>query len=180
MDDPFLIRQVLGGNRNAFRLLILRHQHPVFRFLAGFGLEPAVAEEVAQETFLRAYRSLSTYDGTKSAFSTWLMTIAKRLAINENARSGRRAVHVEISADTVTMDAPSAGQQLESAERSHRLHRALQGLPLALRSALVLAYMKEHSMEEIASIESCSVGAVKSRIHRGKQLLRARLADTEE
>jgi RNA polymerase sigma-70 factor (ECF subfamily) len=64
--------------------------------------------------------------------------------------------------------------------RSSRVRRALEELPQALRSALVLAYLKEHSLEEIAAIEGCSVGAIKSRIYRGKQLLRLCLAESEE
>ncbi|MGD0839446.1 MAG: sigma-70 family RNA polymerase sigma factor [Polyangia bacterium] len=169
---------MLGGNRSAFRLLILRYQRPLFKFLGGFGIEQAIAEELAQETFLRAYRSLSVFDSAKSAFSTWLLTIAKRLAINETRRSRARVVHVTIG-DAATEE-PSAGEQLESAQRSHRVRRALQGLPLALRSAVVLAYMKEHTLAEIAAIENCSIGAIKSRIHRGKGLLRIRLAGMEE
>src|SRR5512147_605104 len=96
MDDGFLIRQVLGGNRNAFRMLVVRYQRPLFRLLAGFGLAQAVSEELAQEVFLRAFRNLSTFDPAKASFATWLFTIAKRLALNEVARAGHRAPHLEI------------------------------------------------------------------------------------
>ncbi len=95
MDDGFLIRQVLGGNRDAFRLLIVRYQRPLFRFLGGFGLDQAAAEELAQETFLRAFRDLSGYDASKASFSSWLFTIAKHLAMNETVSSRRRAPHVD-------------------------------------------------------------------------------------
>lgn len=180
MDDGFLLRQVIGGNRNAFRLLILRYERPLFRFLAGFGIEQAVVEELAQETFLRAYRSLATFDSDKSAFSSWLFTIAKHLALNETARSFRRVPFVPITEDAALVDAPSASTVLEHGERSSELRQVLETLPAALRSALVLAYLREHSLEEIADIEGCSVGTIKSRIYRGKQLLRLRLAGMEE
>ena len=180
MDDGFLIRQVVGGNRNAFRLLVLRYERPLFRFLGGFGVEQAVAEELAQETFLRAYRHLSGFDSGKSAFSSWLFTIAKHLVLNETARSSRRLPHVAVADDAAVVETPLASQQVEAAERSSGVRRALEALPHALRSALVLAYLKEHSLEEIAVIEGCSVGAIKSRIYRGKQLLRMRLAGNEE
>jgi len=65
MDDGFLIRQTLSGKPNAFRLLVVRYQRPLFRFLGGFGLDQAVAEELAQETFLRAYRNLAGYERTR-------------------------------------------------------------------------------------------------------------------
>jgi len=183
MDDSFLISKVVDGNRNAFRLLVLRYQRPIFKFLGGFGIEQAVVEELAQETFLRAYRSLSAFDSSKSAFSTWLFTIAKHLVLNENARSARRLPHVAVdvdAADPVVLETSPASQLVENAERSGHVRRALQALPSPLRSALVLAYMKEHSLAEVAAIEGCSVGAVKSRIYRGKQLLRLRLAGMEE
>lgn len=184
MDDGFLISQVLGGNRNAFRLLVVRYQRPVFRFMAGFGLEPAVAEELAQETFLRAYGNLASYDAGKATFSSWVFTIAKHLALNETARSHRRAPHVDVNESETDLPAgqseESAQEQLERQERRNRVRHALHKLPYLLRSVLVLAYVKELSMNDIAAIETCSVGAVKSRIHRGKQLLRASLAKTED
>jgi RNA polymerase sigma-70 factor (ECF subfamily) len=177
MDDGFLIRQTLSGNRNAFRLLVVRYQRPLFRFLGGFGLGQAVAEELAQETFLRAYGNLAAYDAAKAKFSSWLFTIAKHLAMNETARSGQRAPHVDVSAVELPSreSVPGAHEAIERAERRTRVQRALQRLPEGLRSALVLAYLKELSMDDIATIECCSVGAVKSRIFRGKQLLREEL-----
>jgi RNA polymerase sigma-70 factor (ECF subfamily) len=183
MDDGFLIRQTLSGNRNAFRLLVVRYQRPIFRFLGGFAVEPAVVEELAQETFLRAYRSLSAFDSSQSAFSSWLFTIAKHLVLNETARSSRRLPHVAVvddAVDAAIFETSPASERVENIERSSLVRRALEALPTPLRSALVLAYMKEHSLEEIATIEGCSVGAVKSRIYRGKQLLRLRLAGMEE
>lgn len=184
MDDGFLIRQVLGGNRDAFRFLVVRYQRPVFRFLGGFGLEPAAAEELAQEAFLRAYRNLGSYDAGRATFSSWLFTIAKHLALNETARSRRRAPHVECQESTTEprarAAAPSAHETLEKTERRQRVRRAIHKLPDLLRGVLVLAYVKELSMEDIAAIEGCSVGTVKSRIFRGKQLLRATLAKSED
>jgi RNA polymerase sigma-70 factor (ECF subfamily) len=183
MDDGFLIRQTLSGKRNAFRMLVVRYQRPLFRFLGGFGLGQAIAEELAQETFLRAYRSLSGYDAGKAKFSSWLFTIAKNLALNERACSHQRLPHADAAdeAELLVRDSvPSAHEALETGERRLRVQRALQRLPEILRSTLVLAYLKELSMDEIASIESCSVGAVKSRIFRGKQLLRAELVTSED
>jgi RNA polymerase sigma-70 factor, ECF subfamily len=178
MNDDFLIRQTLSGNRNAFRLLVVRYQRPLFRFLGGFGLGQAVAEELAQEAFLRAYGNLAGYDAAKAKFSSWLFTIAKHLAMNAAARSSQRAPQVDVAAaELPSLDSvPGAHEALESEERRTRVQQALQRLPEILRSALVLAYVKEFSMEDIATIERCSVGAVKSRIFRGKQLLREELS----
>jgi RNA polymerase sigma-70 factor, ECF subfamily len=184
MDDGFLIRQVLGGNRNAFRLLLIRYQRPLFRFLHGMGFEAAATEELAQEAFLRAYRSLSDYDPGKARFSSWLFTIAKHLAQNEAARSHRRAPHLDwqepATAAELPAPSPSPHEALEQAERGRRVREAIQKLPDLLRGTLVLAYVKELSMQDIAAIESCAIGTVKSRISRGKQLLRTTLSESEE
>jgi RNA polymerase sigma-70 factor, ECF subfamily len=179
MDDGFLIRQVLGGNRNAYRLLVVRYQRPLFRFLGGMGFEAAAAEELAQEAFLRAYRGLSDYDPGKAKFSSWLFAIAKHLAQNEAARSHRRAPHVALPTQ-MHAQSPSAQEALEKAERGRHVRRAIQRLPDFLRGTLVLAYVQELSMQDIAAIERCSVGTVKSRISRGKQMLRTMLAQSEE
>jgi RNA polymerase sigma-70 factor (ECF subfamily) len=183
MDDGFLIRQVLGGNRDAFRLLVVRYQRPLFRFLGGFGLGQAVAEELAQETFLRAYGNLARYDADKAKFSSWLFTIAKHLALNESARGGQRTPCADVAAGGKEPPgpdpAPGAHEILESEERRSRVQEALQRLPEILRCALVLAYVGDLSLDDIATIENCSVGAVKSRIFRGKQWLRAELSQTE-
>jgi len=184
MDDGFLTRQVLAGNRNAFRLLVVRYQRPLFRFLGGFGHGQAVAQELAQESFLRAYRNLASYDASKARFSSWLFTIAKHLAMNEAARCYRHAPHADMATSEAELPvqetAPLAHEMLEKEQRRSRVHEELQKLPQLLRSAVVLAYMRELSMDDIAKIESCTVGTVKSRIFRGKQLLRAALAETED
>jgi RNA polymerase sigma-70 factor (ECF subfamily) len=86
MDDRFLTEQSAKGNKNAFRLLVLRYQRMVFSFLGKF-FQVQVQEDLAQETFLRAYRHIADFDAEKGAsFSTWLITIARNLAINERAK----------------------------------------------------------------------------------------------
>src|SRR6187431_1246831 len=102
MEDAFLIRQTLAGNREAFRLVVLRYERPLFRFLGLLGFRGARAEDVAQETFLRAYKALASFDPAQAAFSTWLFTIAKRLAIGE----WRRARHEQ--------NAPAASAEASS------------------------------------------------------------------
>lgn len=170
MDDGFLVRQVLAGQREAFRLLVLRHQRPMFRFLRLLGVRPASVEDLAQETFLRAFRHLASFDPERAQFSTWLFTIARRLAINEGQRAHHRVevAEVEPAAD----DHADAGGQLIEREQAARLHRALSELPQHLRAALVMVQMEELSLEEVAAVEGCAVGTIKSRAFRARQLLR--------
>src|SRR6187431_953697 len=102
MTDEFLVQQIVAGNREAFRLVVLRYQGPLFRFLGLLGVRGARAEDLAQETFLRAFKALGSFDPARAAFSTWLFTIARRLAIGE----WRRARHEQ--------NAPAASAEASS------------------------------------------------------------------
>ena len=177
MDDLFLIKQTLAGNENAFKFLVLRYQRPMFKFLSTFQLAKPDVEEIAQEAFVRAYRALSSYDPAKGAsFSSWLFTIARNLALNERDKKHRQGEVFEASqesADSVFVDPqPDPHQQLERNESEGKLLKAMALVPEPFRQALVLSYFRELSIEEIAQIECCSAGTVKSRIFRGKQLLK--------
>jgi RNA polymerase sigma-70 factor, ECF subfamily len=186
MDDLFLVKQVVNGNKNAFKFLVLRYQRPIFKFLSRFGLNPTLAEEIAQETFLRSFKNLHTYDAHQGAtFSTWLFTIAKNLALNEIAKHHH---HMEKTIEDPTdlyniadeNPPPSSEATYDQAQIHAQVHQAIQALPLLFRSAVILACLKEHSIEEIAQIENCSPGTVKSRIFRGKQLLKSILPKETE
>jgi RNA polymerase sigma-70 factor (ECF subfamily) len=177
MDDAFLIRQTLAGNRDAFRLLVLRHERPVFRFLGLLGFAGPAAEDLAQEAFLRAYRHLRDFDPERAQFSTWLFTLARNVAANERERAHHR--HEEPGSELFDQ-ADSAPDPLESAvasEQQGRIAGALGRLPEPLRAAVVLARVEGLSVEEVAAIEGCAVGTVKSRIFRARDLLRAALQE---
>lgn len=181
MDDNFLIEQAKTGNPQAFRLLVLRYQGPLFKFLSGFGLPAARIEELAQETLLRVYENLTVYRSDKGAsFVTWLFVIAKRLALNELARGEHRFLAADMS-EVMEMEChdPSPADALDAAQRHQRMRNALQQVDEPFRSALLLSYVDELKLTEIAEIEQCSLGTVKSRIFRGKQIL-ARLIQAEE
>jgi RNA polymerase sigma-70 factor (ECF subfamily) len=179
MDDAFLIRKVLGGQRDAFRLLVLRWQRPVFRFLGLLGLPPPTVEDLAQETFLRVFRNLGSFDASKAKFSTWLFTIARRLAANEIERGTTR--RRELTAPPADVVDPAADQleALATRERGIRLRRALTALPEPLRAVLLLSQVEGLSLEEVAGVEGCAVGTVKSRMFRARKLLRTALAQEE-
>ncbi len=180
MDDALLVRQVLAGNRNAFRFLVLRYQRPVFGMLRAFRLPESVVEELAQECFLKAFDNLSGFDPERGAsFSTWLFTIARNLGINECSRHSYKR---ERGGDEPTREAarqadPARDQEavLTAAHADARLRDAVHELPPPFRAAVELSYLRELSLEEIARLEHCSVGTVKSRVFRGKELLKALL-----
>jgi RNA polymerase sigma-70 factor (ECF subfamily) len=172
MDDLQVINQVNEGNIQAFERLVRRYQLPLFHYLGRMGIEPAIAEELVQETFIRAYRNLHGFESHRALFSTWLFTIARRLALKLLARRRQALDPAEIPDPAISLDA-SCEQQLIK----QRISMALSQLPLKYRSPVSLAYLGELSIAEIAQIEGCAEGTVKSRIHRGKQQLKSLLSD---
>ena len=171
LKDELIINQILAGRPDAFRLLILRYQQPVFRYLKSFGIKAEMVEEIAQETFLRAYKNLLTFDSTQASFVTWIFVIAKNLALNEMAR---HSYHKEEITDDVPEQLVSENplSLLETKETSKKLQDVLKQLPLQFRNAITLFHLNEMSIEEISVIESCSKGTVKSRIFRGREILK--------
>jgi len=174
MDDRFLIEQSAKGNKNAFRQLVVRYQRMVFSFLGAFLFPAQVLEDLAQETFLRAYRNIADFDAEKGAsFSTWFITIARNLAIDEKAKKKRRREHLRSVLD-MKRDFKEENPQdkLEKRSLNSRVYNAISRLPEKFHTAVVLSYFDEFSLKEIAQIEKCPVGTVKSRVFRGKQILR--------
>ena len=176
LDIATLLQRIARGDLRAFSELVDRYQRPLFAFLGRMGLEAARAEEVAQETFLRAWQHLPRYRTEQAQFSTWLFTIARRLALNELARSSNRH---EVAADD---DAPEPAcaaarpeQALDQRRLQARVDAAFRSLGTDDRSVLALAYSHDLGMAEIAVIEGCSVDAVKTRLHRARQRLRIAL-----
>jgi RNA polymerase sigma-70 factor (ECF subfamily) len=174
MDDRFLVEQSVQGNPNAFKILVLRYQRMIFFYLKNFPFPPQVCEDLAQETFLRAYRNMTLFDTDKGAgFSTWLMTIARNLALNEKAKAGVRKERSGGLGDEKIGGIEKGPQEiLEQRRLKSRVREALSRLPEKFHTAVVLSYFDELSLEEIAQIEDCPVGTIKSRVYRGKQILR--------
>ncbi len=136
----------------------------------GFG--QAQAEDLAQETFLRAWQSLEQYDAQRAEFSTWLFTIARNLAINERSRAAHQHEVWEghAPADTPSPE-PEPDTLLVRTQQREQLQRALAQIPVADRCVLALAYISELDIASIARIEGCTAGAVKTRLHRARTRL---------
>ena len=177
MDDRFLVEQSAQRNPKAFKILVLRYQRMVFFYLKNFPFPEQVREDLAQETFLRAYRNIDRFDPEKgAAFSTWLMTIARNLALNEGAKVGMRKERYGGLRDEEYGSVEEGPQDiLEQRNQKSRVREALSRLPERFHTAVVLSYFDELSLEEIAQIENCPVGTIKSRVFRGKQILRQML-----
>jgi RNA polymerase sigma-70 factor (ECF subfamily) len=173
LDDLFLIKQTVSGNSNAFRFLVLRYQRPVFKLLGSLIYDKALVEEIAQESFLSAYKSIARFDPQRGVtFPTWLLTIARNLAFNELAKQKTRRKFAATIAEEDEAEMDSAEEDALQRGRRAAVLQAMSSLPLEFRSAVTLSFLEGFSCREIAAVEGCAEGTVKSRIHRAKKLLR--------
>jgi RNA polymerase sigma-70 factor, ECF subfamily len=172
--DAQIIATVLAGDREAYRHLVERYQDRVFGVLLRLVGDRDLAEEAAQEAFVKAYLALPKFRG-ESAFGTWLVQIAIHTARDRVRRRQRRWLH-EVSDETTAFDVaqtgPDALQGVVRDEDLDRLQAALQKLPDDYREVLVLKHIEEWSFEEIAQHAQASVGSLKVRAHRARRLLR--------
>ncbi|MET3133655.1 RNA polymerase sigma-70 factor (ECF subfamily) [Oxalobacteraceae bacterium GrIS 1.11] len=180
MDIPALLQRINDGDRQAFAAIVTHYQRPLFGFLGRMALGQGLAQEIAQETFLRAWTNLADYRPERGEFSTWLFTIARNLALHELERAAHRRElrgADELAEPVCTNLQPP--EQWARKQRQQRLHDALRQLPLPDRSALALAYEHELDLAAIARIEGCSHGAIKTRLHRAKEKLRQLLGEND-
>jgi RNA polymerase sigma-70 factor, ECF subfamily len=175
--DAALVRRAREGDIKAFEELVMRHADGVYVVLRRFGLNGDEAHDVAQETFLRAWRGLPRFEG-RARFFTWLY----RIAFNEAQRrlSKRPPAGAVVSAeerplDDLADDAPGPDDQFEREELRAALAAALRELPVALRAPVVLRDVEGLSTREAASVLDLGEAAFKSRLHRGRMALRALL-----
>ena len=171
--DPELIERVrVRDDHAAFGELVRRHQSAVRRFLRHLTAgDAALADDLAQETFLQAYRGLGRFRGD-AAFSTWLLGIAHNHA--RNAR--RRRAFVSLDDEKFSPAAATVASSSLSSDLRHDLEAALRELPADERLALHLGYEQGLSHSEIAALLDWPLGTVKTHLARGKEKLRQRLA----
>ncbi len=178
--DEQIVESVRGGDTEAFRHLVERHQNTVYGMLLRLVNDPDSAEELAQETFVRAYRSLSGFRG-EARFSTWLVQIALHAArdrqrskertkiISLNELEERRGHEAKLEETRSAFD-PLA--ELSESEFNARLQKGLESLPADYREVFVLRHLEELGYEQIAALTKSSVGSLKVRSHRARKLLR--------
>ena len=180
--DAELMLRVRDGDSLSFSLLLEKHRGPVIHFLYRMVLNQAIAEELAQEVFLRVYRSRATYEPT-AKFTTWLFRIATHLALN-SIRDGRNE-KLQESLDREVADGPvrqvatgvpNVEQLLLRQARLLEVRRAIESLPAKQRAAVLMHKYDEMEYSRIAGVLNCSESAVKSLLFRAYEALRARLA----
>lgn len=175
--DQALVAAAVAGEREAFEALVRRHQTRIVNYAMAIVKDPADAEDVAQETFIRAYRSLARFRGD-SSFKTWLYTIATNAARTGLERRGRRGRVEDGSLDDeagplAAADVPAGDADAETAlVRREAIDRALAALPPDLRVAVVLRDVEGLDYKEIAAATGAPIGTVESRIFRARRRLR--------
>jgi RNA polymerase sigma-70 factor, ECF subfamily len=180
--DAELMLRVRDGDQASFGLLLDRHRGPVIHFLYRMVRSQAVAEELAQEVFLRVYKSRSTYEPA-AKFTTWLFRIATHLGLNW-IRDGRNE-KLQESLDQETVEgatrqvadrARTVEQELVYQAKLREVRQAIESLPTKQRAAVLMHKYEEMEYSEIANVLSCSESAVKSLLFRAYEHLRSRLA----
>jgi RNA polymerase sigma-70 factor (ECF subfamily) len=180
--DAQLMLRVREGDDTSFALLLERHRRPVIHFLYRMVQSQHVSEELAQEVFLRVYRSREKYEPT-AKFTTWLFRIASHLALNW-IRDGRKEKGQE-SLDQEMPDGgerqvadrqPNVEQEMLYAVKLREVRGAIGDLPAKQRAAVMMHKYQELEYSQIAAALGCSDSAVKSLLFRAYESLRARLA----
>ena len=172
-DEKEIIRKVLAGSRDEFSRLVSAYQNQVYALIQRQVANPEVAKELAQETFIRAYRSLGQFQG-RSSFGTWLTRIALNRTNSHFAsrayKQGSRTTSMETEQGILEISAE--GGSPESKLLVQALRSQLSALPQSLREAIVLCCFEGKGYAEAAEILEVPVGTVSSRLNRGMCLLR--------
>jgi RNA polymerase sigma-70 factor, ECF subfamily len=179
--DAQLVERTLAGSEDAFTALVSRHQRSVYNLLARMLRNPALAEELAQESFLKAYTHLRSFK-PEFKFANWILRIAHNTAIDVLRQRGPQIVSIDApapaeqrSVEETAVDPRSdeAERRVEQRDLTRLLDAALDHLRPEYRRAVVLRYQQDLGYEEIAAITGEPVGTVKSHLHRARSEMAA-------
>lgn len=179
--DAAVVAQVLAGDRDAFRVVVERHSHSLFRLAFRMTGNEQDAEDVVQETFLRAYRRLDRFE-SRSSFSTWIYRIAVNCSL-DYSRKRRQEEESRVTPEPEAPDPvlslpstnPSADRLMMSAEVREKVEATMSTLSEKERAAFVLRHFEGLSIEEVARTMGLRANAAKNNIFRAVQKLRRAL-----
>ncbi|MEO8134194.1 MAG: RNA polymerase sigma factor [Betaproteobacteria bacterium] len=179
LPDAALVAASLAGDERAFTALYRRHGAVVYRFAYHWSGTAAIADEVAQETFIHLHRRGGDFDADRGELRSWLLGIARNLVRRQ--LSARHNETPTASTDEGPLLAAPFGNQADSgtdplqvllgSEASRELHRLIRRLPCNFRDALVLVDLEEYSYADAAAICGCEIGTIRSRLSRARALL---------
>jgi RNA polymerase sigma-70 factor (ECF subfamily) len=180
--DEQLLRMMQAGDEDAFTTLYRRRQGAIYRFVLAISGSAPLAEDVTQEVFMALIRDSRGYDPSRGSLAAYLLGMARHHALRflkrdrtyvpiPHARDGLRE-----SGDLASLSPEDPHHAMSRRETIHSVQQAILSLPGHYREAVVLCDLNEMSYEDAASVLGCSVGTVRSRLHRGRALLIQKLA----
>ena len=180
--DLDLVRRVQRGDSAAFDLLVRKYQHRIAGLIGRYIADWSEVQDVAQETFLRAYRAIGNFRGD-AQFYTWLHRIAVNTAKNHLVAHNRRPPTDDVDAEEAAQyesgvrlrDTDTPERELMRQQMEQTVMRAVEALPEELRTAITLREVEGLSYEEIAERMDCPIGTVRSRIFRAREAIDAEL-----
>jgi RNA polymerase sigma-70 factor, ECF subfamily len=173
--DVGLLADIAAGVEQAFVELYGRRHNDVYRFAFAMAKSRSFAQDVTQEVFLNVLENARRFDSGKGSVRAWLFGCARYVTL-DRLRLERRWTD-DMPAELATLD---SDESLLADQRVERLHAAIARLPVEYREALVLFELQELSYAETAAVLACPVGTVRSRLHRGRALLKAMLDESEQ
>jgi len=167
------------GDLNALAELITRYQNRLYRYLLRIVRQPAEAEDLFQQTWLRVIEKIRSFDASRN-FDAWLFTLARNLAIDHLRRVRPKSLdepiasseHNELEADRIPSKDPTPLDDALAAERRMEISEAMSELPMIYREVLTLRFEDEMKIEEIAQVTAIPISTVKSRLRRSMERLR--------
>src|SRR5215468_9883271 len=170
------LTRLRGGDIDALTSLVERYQNRLYRYLLRLAKQPATAEDLFQQTWLRVMERIGSYDPERN-FETWLFSVAHNLAIDYFRRYRPESLDEPLPSGQTREEllpgaGPSALEKLLAGERAARLSAAMIELPVVYREVLSLRFEEEMKLEEIAAVLMVPLSTVKTRLHRGLKGLR--------
>jgi RNA polymerase sigma-70 factor (ECF subfamily) len=174
--DVQLVEATLAGDAKAYRELVERHEHRVYRFLLKHVACADEAEDLAQETFLQAYRSLRSYQAS-AQFTTWLIGIGLNVARNHHNRSRLPAAGGDEEIEKLLCPAADPADSARQTALLRALHRAMSGLPADQRECVTMIALEGLAYDEASLVLGVPIGTIKSRLSRARAKLAELLKD---
>ena len=187
--EEYLVKQSIQGDTRAFEELVSHYHNKIYALAYRYMGNEEDAYDMAQEAFLKAFRSLHTFKGN-SSFSTWLYRVTTNVCLDELRRRKRRIIPLSLDEPLASQEGDEVEKEIadsspgvdiiyEQKEFSQYIQQLLNEMKPEHKTAIVLRDVIGFSYEEIAEVINCSMGTVKSRISRAREVLRKKITDRE-